>query len=118
MQSAAASPASEAYVKNAQWNFLKGLACRSHCEEDVKGLIRMIQNSVAVSPTASGFLRASRKTGSITGIFYIVLGAMFAGWGLHDGMSFIAALGFAFAVFGIVTLIRIWRITGAASRDT
>jgi uncharacterized membrane protein HdeD (DUF308 family) len=84
----------------------------------VKNLIRLIQSNVSVSPTASGLIRASRRTGVISGVFYVVLGFMFAGWGLYGGLSFIAALGGAFVVFGIVTVVRVLRITPANASKT
>jgi hypothetical protein len=46
----------------------------------------------------------------------MVLGAMFAGWGLYEHFSFITALGAAFAFFGVVTLIRVLRITAASDQ--
>ena len=78
----------------------------------------MIQNSISVSPTASRIVRASRRTGIISATFYMVLGLMFAGWGLRDGLSLIIALGGAFIVFGIITLIRVLSITGAKEPKT
>jgi hypothetical protein len=84
----------------------------------VTNLIRLIQNNVSVSPIASGLIRASRRTGVISGIFYLVLGCMFAGWGLHEHLAFITALGGAFVVFGIVTVLRVLRITPATAPKT
>ena len=43
--------------------------------------------------------------------FYIVLGLMFAGWGLNDEISLIVSMGVCFAVFGVISLIRVLRIT-------
>jgi hypothetical protein len=48
----------------------------------------------------------------------MVLGAMFAGWGLHEHLSFITALGAAFGFFGVITLIRVLRITAANQPKT
>ncbi len=89
----------------------QGLACKSRCEEDVQTLIRLIQNNIKLSPTSSRIIRASRRGGMITAGFYMVLGAMFIGWGLHDRMSFIVAMGACFIVFGGIALIRVLRIT-------
>jgi predicted phage tail protein len=91
--------------------FPQGLACRSRCEEEVQGIIRMIQNSISVSPTASNLLRASRRTAVISASFYMVIGALFAGWGVYEHLSLIVTLGIAFAMFGIITLVRFLRLT-------
>ena len=98
--------------------FPQGLACRSRCEEDVKGIIRMIQNSISVSPTASSLVRASRRTGVISAMFYMVIGALFAGWGVREHLSLIIALGAAFIGFGIITLVRVLSITGMKQPTT
>jgi hypothetical protein len=98
--------------------FREGLACRSRCEEDVEGIIRMIQNSISVSPTASSLVRASRRTGVISATFYMVLGILFAGWGVHEHLSLITALGAAFVVFGIITLVRVLSITSVKQPKT
>ena len=89
----------------------QGLACKSRCEDDVNSLIRLIQNNIKLSPTTSNIIRASRRGGMLSASFYIVLGVMFAGWGLHDEISLIAAIGICFLVFGVITLIRVLRIT-------
>lgn len=77
----------------------------------MQNLIRLIQNNIKLSPTSSNIIRASRRSGVITSGFYIVLGVMFAGWGIHDEMSLIIAMGVCFATFGVISLVRVLRIT-------
>jgi hypothetical protein len=48
----------------------------------------------------------------------MVLGLLFAGWGLREHLSLIAALGAAFVVFGIITLVRVLSITGMKQPKT
>jgi hypothetical protein len=88
----------------------QGLACKERCEEDVRSLIRLIQNNIKLSPTSSSIIRASRRGGLIASTFYIVLGVMFAGWGLHDDMSLIIAMGVCFVIFGVISVVRVLRI--------
>lgn len=88
----------------------KGLACKERCEEDVKSLIRLIQNNIRLSPTSSSIIRASKRGGLIASGFYIVLGLVFAGGGFHDDMPLITAMGGCFVIFGIISLIRVSRI--------
>jgi hypothetical protein len=76
----------------------------------------MIRNSISVSPTASNLVRASRRGGVISAIFYMVIGSLFAGWGIREHLSLIMALGAAFVVFGIITLVRVLSITSASSQ--
>ena len=78
----------------------------------------MIQNSISVSPTASSLVRASRRTGVISAMFYMVIGALFAGWGFREHLSLITALGAAFVVFGVITLVRVLSITGVKPPKT
>jgi hypothetical protein len=89
----------------------QGLACKSRCEEDAQKLIRLIQDNIKLSPTSSSLIRASRRGGLIAAAFYIVIGLLFAGWGIHDDMSLIIALGACMGIFGVVSLVRVLRIT-------
>jgi len=74
-------------------------------------LIRLIENNLRLSPTTSSLIQASRRGDIIGAGFPLVLGAIFAGWGFHDNLSFIVALGAVFLFFGLISLIRILRIT-------
>ena len=89
----------------------QGLACKSHCEQDVQNLIRLIQNNIKLSSASSSIIGASRRGGVIASAFYIVLGLMFTGWGVHDAMSLTIAMGVCFAIFGVISLVRVLRIT-------
>ena len=91
----------------------RGLACRSRCEEDVTGLIQLIQNNVRYSATSVRLLQASRRGGIIGASFCIVLGALFAGFGWKDELTFLEASGGCFALYGVVALVRTLSITAA-----
>ena len=84
----------------------KGLACRDHCEEDVRALIAMIDRNVKLSPQTTRLLESGRKIRSSTAVFNLVIGGIFIAWGLTDmdRFSFIAVLGgcfFAYGLFGL-----------------
>ena len=91
----------------------KGLACKSRCEEDVQNMIQLIDNNIKLSPTSTSIIRASRIGGLIASVFYIVIGLMFTGWGYHDDMSLIIALGMCITIYGVVSLVRMLRITAS-----
>jgi hypothetical protein len=85
----------------------KGLACRNHCEEDVRTLIAMIERSVKMSPQTASILESGRKIRSGAAVFNLVIGAVFFLWGLSDTrFSFIMILGVCFLVFGTFGLIQ------------
>ena len=84
----------------------KGLACRGHCEDDVRSLIALIDRNVKFSPQTARILESSRKMRSNAATFNLVTGAIFVAWGLTDTerFSFIIILGvcfFAYGVFGV-----------------
>jgi hypothetical protein len=92
----------------------KGLACRDHCEDDVRALIALIDRNIKLSPQTTRLLESGRKIRSSAGIFNLITGAIFIAWGLTDleRFSFIAILGgcfFAYGLFGIVQARRLAR---------
>jgi hypothetical protein len=85
----------------------KGLACRGHCEDDVRALITLIDRSVQFSPQTARILESSRKIRSSAATFNLVTGAIFVVWGLSDTerFSFIIILGacsLAYGAFGML----------------
>ncbi len=94
----------------------KGLACRSRCEQDVRGLIALIQNNVRLSPASTGLIQANRRGGINSAVFVLVLGAAFVVWGFTASyMRFISLLGAIYAVYGLISLVRALRITVPAA---
>jgi hypothetical protein len=77
----------------------KGLACKNHCEDDVKGLIRMTNYSVAMVDSRKGNVRGGQLIG---GFFYMALGLIFLipAIYIHDGVMLFLALP-----FGLIILI-------------
>src|SRR5258707_12131494 len=84
----------------------KGLACRGHCEDDVRALITLIDRNIKLSPQTTRLLESGRKTKSSASIFNLILGAIFIAWGLTDieRLRFIAILGGGFFFFGLFAL--------------
>jgi len=81
----------------------KGLACRDHCEDDVRALIALIDRNIRLSPQATQLLESGRKIRSSTAIFNSIIGAILIAWGLTDmeRFSFIAILGGCFLAYGL-----------------
>ena len=94
----------------------KGLACRGHCEEDVRSIITLIDRNIKLSPQTARILESSRKIRSGTAAFNLVTGAVFIAWGLTDvgRLSFIIALGVCFLGFGIIGLFQARKLAKAS----
>lgn len=95
----------------------KGLACRGHCEEDVRALITLIDRNVKLSPQTARMLASSRKITSNAALFNVVTGVIFIAWGLADTerFSFILILGICFLVYGVFGILQTRRL--ARERD-
>ena len=91
----------------------KGLACRSHCEEDVKALIALIDRNIKLSPDAARQLEAGRRTRLSSAIFMLVSGLIFLAWAARDmdrfGVSFLVPLGVCFLLYGAYGLFQVRR---------
>ena len=55
----------------------KGLACKNRCEDDVRALIALIDNNVAMRATSKQLIEGSGRAGIITSVFYLLVGATF-----------------------------------------
>ena len=91
--------------------FPHGLACKARCENDVESLIRLIQNNVKFAPANIRLIRAQRSGGLLAAGFYLVTGAVFVGGGLYERFTMIAVFGGCFLAFGVLTFIRVLRLT-------
>jgi hypothetical protein len=85
----------------------KGLACRGHCEDDVRAVVALIDRNIKLSPQTARILESSRKVRSSAATFNLVVGVVFIAWGLSnmERFSFIIILGacfFAYGVFGLL----------------
>ena len=98
-------------------DFPRGIACKARCEEDVELLIRLIQHNVKLAPTSAKFIKATRNGGILAACFCLASGALFLGFGIRESLTLIALLGGCFLVFGIVTLIRVLRLTSQLPKD-
>ena len=90
----------------------KGLACRDHCEDDVRALIALIDSNIKLSPHTARILESSRKTRSSGATFNLVTGAIFIAWGLTDTeqLRFILVLGICFLAYGIFGMFQARRL--------
>lgn len=90
----------------------KGLACRGHCEDDVRALITLIDRNMKLSPQTARILESSRKIRSSAATFNLVTGAIFIAWGLSDAerFSFIIILGVCFLAYGTFGMFQARRL--------
>ena len=66
----------------------KGLACRGHCEEDVRAVVALIERNIKLSPQTARILESSRKVRSSAATFNLAAGAIFIAWGTHRHGAF------------------------------
>jgi len=90
----------------------KGLACRGRCEEDVRGVIGLIDRNIKMSPQAARLLDSSRGVRAGASVFNLVMGALFVLWGFTDPdrFAFLIILGVCFLVYGAVSIIQSRRL--------
>lgn len=97
----------------------KGLACRGHCEDDVRALITLIDRNIKISPQTAGILESSHKARSGAATFNLVFGGVFVAWGLSDTerFGFFILLGACFLVYGAFGMLQARRLRKRA-QDT
>ena len=91
----------------------KGLACRGHCEDDVRALIALIDRNIKLLPQTTRLLESGPKIRSSAGIFNLITGAVFIAWGLTtdtERFSFVAILGACFFAYGLFGIYQAWRL--------
>ena len=74
-----------------------GNACTNSCEERVDLINQMIDNNNKI-------MSAANTKGKGAAIFIIIMGAIFAGWGIFDKDVFCLCLGAVFLIYGVFSL--------------
>ena len=98
----------------------KGLACRGLCEDDVRGLIALIDNNVAMRAASERIVRGSGGAGIAGSVAILLMGCGFLYTGLHRGEAaepFPVAMGALFILWGLVGLRRSFAIQRALPRE-
>jgi hypothetical protein len=55
----------------------KGLACKNRCEEEVRSLIALIDNNVAMRATSQKLILGSGRAGIVGSLFLLLMGTIF-----------------------------------------
>lgn len=76
----------------------KGLACRGRCETDAQAFIQLIDSNILRE------VKTGRAARSANGIFFILMGVLFAAWGLSYPRPLIAIMGVMFIGYGFYWL--------------
>ena len=87
----------------------KGLACKGRCEDDVRGLIALIDNNLAMRGTAERLVRGSGRAGITTSVMFLLMGCTFLFFGLFRGDEpepFSAVMGALFLIWSFVSFRR------------
>jgi hypothetical protein len=90
----------------------KGLACKGHCEEDVKAVIQLIDRNIQRSPYHEKVLDTARRNRYFAAVFPLVTGALFLGFASYDCLQsgfepvdfLTGGLGLSFLIIGLITL--------------
>jgi hypothetical protein len=93
----------------------KGLACRGHCEEDTKALIKLIDVNVRNSPRYDSLAKAGYRNRYLNCAFYIAVGvfcltfAIFraAHYGYQPGDLFSGGFGAICFIYGVIVYQRV-----------
>jgi hypothetical protein len=90
----------------------RGLACKDRCEEDVRALIRLIDNSISVSNPSTEVFRRSGKVWFGQALFLGAAGVFFAGFGVYRGLDpFTTGLGAIFIIYSVFVFLRARRLS-------
>ncbi len=88
----------------------KGLACRGHCEEDVRSLILLIDQNISGSKATKQILKRSSATSYGSSGFTLLLGVVFLAFGYRrPEIGFLFYLGLSFLIYGLWALFRAYR---------
>jgi len=89
----------------------RGLACRDRCEEDVRTLIRLIDNSARAGARSTEFIRRNALSLYGTAAFTLAMGAFILGFGVYRNFElFGTGLGTLFIIFGAFLYLRARRM--------
>lgn len=94
----------------------RGLACRGSCEEAVRVLIGLIDHNVSSTGPSIRILKRSSLTAYGSGLFLIIVGAIFLVTGYRSRMDLSLYIGGAFLVYGTWNLVRTIRYAAAVAQ--
>ena len=96
----------------------KGLACRGHCEDDVRAVIELVDRNIKLQPTATRLIQAGGSARLAGSLFFLASGAVFLIYGLTSerGMHLITILGLCFLAYGIFHLLWSRRIAAQGQK--
>jgi hypothetical protein len=96
----------------------RGLACKNRCEENVRGLISLIEHNVRAAPAAKVLLRLNRPVWVGVGVFVFLPGGFFAALGaLDDRFRILIPLGAMLCVFGLLAVVFALRLPRIPERQ-
>lgn len=86
-----------------------GIACKQKCEEQAIELDNLVSNSIKMQKS-SELLVNTASAGMGTGeLFNLVLGAIFAAYGIYENNMFLTVLGGVFLLFGAFGILKIFK---------
>ena len=95
----------------------KGLACRGRCEQDVAGLIALIDANVRSAATQKDLLGHVKRNTYVSALLYLAIGGAFlvgcgAFWRADDGPGAVGLgfLGLVMFAYGLYALWRAWHV--------
>ena len=98
----------------------KGLACRTTCETDVRGLISLIDASMRISPLGTKVWMNHPSNMIWTAASCIALGLIFTLWAaLHEPpLLAVVGMGVVFLGWGCLQMVQALRLRGPSGKPT
>lgn len=97
----------------------KGLACRGHCEDDVRAVIELVDRNIKLQPTATRLIQAGGSARLAGSLFFLATGAVFLIYGLTSEreLDFVTILGVCFLAYGVFHLLWSRKIAAQAQKS-
>ena len=84
-----------------------GVACKNICESEAIELDRIISEAKKMVDSANTMINSA--SGTLTDVFYLIVGILFLGYGIYDNVDLLKYLGAIFILFGAIGLFRIFK---------
>lgn len=83
----------------------RGLACKNRCEHEVRRIIDLRDYTFTAPQITKTSLERARSVHIRAGIYTIITGTLFVGWGWSRGFDFFMVLGILGIAYGVVQML-------------
>ncbi len=86
-----------------------GIACKQRCEDQAIELDNLVSNSIKMQESSELLVNTASASIGAGELFNLVLGAIFAVYGIYEDTIFLTVLGVAFLLFGAFGILKIFK---------